>query len=252
MKKQDAINQNIYDNSEFFNEYITLRESDINLNDLLEQPTMKNLLPSVTGKTVLDLGCGYGKNCFEFIKNGATKVVGIDISQKMLDIARKEYSHKNITYKNTSMTDIKKLNQKFDLIYSSLAFHYVEDFETFCKDMFDCLNYGGCLLFSQEHPLNTATFDGKGGFNKDENGNRVSYTFSNYNQPGKREITWYVDGVIKYHRPFSVLINSITKAGFVIDTLIEPSPNEEAIKKLPKITKEFIKPSFIIIKAYKK
>lgn len=252
MKELDAIKQNIYDNSSFFDEYISLRESDENLNDLLEQPVMHSLTPDVKGKSVLDLGCGYGKNCYEFVKNGATNVVGIDISQKMLEIAQKEFAHENITYKQMSMTDIDKLNQKFDLIYSSLAFHYIEDLEGLAKIMFNCLNNNGYLLFSQEHPLNTATLDGKGGYNKDENGNRVSYTFSNYNQPGKREITWYVDGVIKYHRPFSKLINALVDAGFNIEKIIEPQPSKEAIEKLPKIVKEFIKPSFIVIKASKK
>lgn len=252
MKELDAIEQNIYDNTSFFDEYITLRESDENLNDLLEQPAMQKLLPNVKGKSVLDLGCGYGKNCLEFVKNGASKVVGIDISQKMLEIAENEFANENITYKQMSMTDIDKLNQHFDFMYSSLAFHYIEDYDAFCKLMYDNLNNGGCLLFSQEHPLNTSTFDGKGGYNKDENGNRVSYTFSNYNQPGKREITWYVDGVIKYHRTFSNLINGLVNAGFVIEQIVEPAPTEETIKKLPKIVKEFIKPSFIIIKASKK
>jgi hypothetical protein len=72
-----------------------------------------------------------------------------------------------------SMTDILKLNKKFDFIYSSLAFHYIKDFESFAEIMYEVLNAGGYLLFSQEHPIITATVDGKGHFNKDENGNRI-------------------------------------------------------------------------------
>jgi len=150
-----------------------------------------------------------------------------------------------------SMTEIQSLNQKFDMIYSSLAFHYVKNFASFAKDIFSLLKNGGYLLFSQEHPIVTATIDGKGHFNRDENGNRVSYTFSNYNQPGKREITWYVNGVIKYHRTLGNIITSLAKAGFVIDTVEEPLPEEWAIKKLPTMTKELIKPNFLIVKARK-
>ena len=250
MNKDNAI-QNIFDNDTFFKGYKTLREREDNYNDLLEQPAMAKHLPELSGKTVLDLGCGYGHNCLEFIKKGAIKVVGIDISQKMLEVAKSESADNNIEYINMSMTDITSLNNKFDVIYSSLAFHYVENFDTFAKDMFSILNEGGCLLFSQEHPIVTATFDGKGHFNKDYNGNRVSYTFSNYNQPGKREITWYVDGVIKYHRTLGNIITALAKAGFIIDTVEEPLPEEWAIKKLPTITKEFIKPNFLIVKANK-
>ena len=106
-------------------------------------------------------------------------------------------------------------------------------------------------MFSQEHPIVTATFDGKGHFNRDENGNKVSYTFSNYNQPGKRKITWFVDGVIKYHRTLGNIITSLANAGFVIETVDEPLPEEWAIEKLPTITKEWIKPNFLIVKTRK-
>lgn len=47
-------NQNIYDNDTFFKGYKTLRESENNYNDLLEQPAMAKLLPDLTDKTVLD------------------------------------------------------------------------------------------------------------------------------------------------------------------------------------------------------
>ena len=132
-----------------------------------------------------------------------------------------ELAFKNIEYINMSMTDIAKLDDSFDFIYSSLAFHYIKDFDAFAKEMYSVLNVGGQLLFSQEHPIITATIDGNGHFNKNLKGKRVSYTFSNYNEPGERKVHWYVDGVIKYHRTFSNIINALTKAGFVIEQMIE-------------------------------
>lgn len=244
-------NQNIFDNEIFFNGYKALRDNEINYNDLLEQPAMARLLPELNGKSVLDLGCGYGHNCVDFVNHGARRVVGIDISEKMLSVAKSESASPEIEYLNMSMTDISSLNEKFDLIYSSLAFHYVEDFEAFARDMFSILNEGGRLLFSQEHPIITATVDGEGHFNKDENGNRVSYTFSNYNEPGERMVHWYVDGVVKYHRTFSGIINALSKAGFIIEEICEPLPEPWAVQKLPTIVKEYIKPCFLIVKAKK-
>ena len=243
--------QNIFDNDIFFEGYKTLRAGETNYNDLLEQPAMAKMLPDLTEKTVLDLGCGYGHNCIDFVRRGANRVVGIDISEKMLEVAKRESAHEKIEYINMSMTDISKLGKKFDFIYSSLAFHYVEDFDTFAKDMYSILNAGGQLLFSQEHPIITATLDGAGHFNKNENGEKVSYTFSNYNQPGKRKVHWYVDGVIKYHRTFSNVINSLAKAGFIIGEVCEPVPEDWAVEKLPTIVKEYIKPNFLIVKANK-
>ena len=47
------------------------------------------MLPALDGKKILDLVCGYGENCISFSKMGASKVVGIDISEKMLNAAKK-------------------------------------------------------------------------------------------------------------------------------------------------------------------
>lgn len=244
-------NQNIYDNETFFEGYKTLRAAETNYNDLLEKPAMAKMLPDLTEKSVLDLGCGYGHNCIDFVHRGAKRVVGVDISEKMLEVAKSESANEKIEYVNMSMTDIAKLGESFDFIYSSLAFHYIKDFDAFAKEMYSVLNVGGQLLFSQEHPIITATIDGNGHFNKNLKGKRVSYTFSNYNEPGERKVHWYVDGVIKYHRTFSNVINALAKAGFVIEENCEPVPEEWAIKKLPTAVKEYIKPNFLIVKARK-
>lgn len=244
-------NQNIYDNQEFFDGYFALRDRDDCYNDLLEQPAMADMLPDLAGKVVLDLGCGYGHNCMDFIRRGAKRVVGIDISTKMLEVAKRESVHPKIEYINMSMTDISSLSEKFDLVYSSLAFHYIENFTRLINDIYGLLNIEGRLLYSQEHPIITATIDGKGHFNRDENGNRVSYTFSNYNQSGKRVIHWMVDGVVKYHRPMGEILTTIAKTGFLIEEVNEPTPKYRAVEKLPSITKEFLKPNFLLIRAQK-
>ena len=151
-----------------------------------------------------------------------------------------------------SMSELDKLSMKFDIVYSSLAFHYVPDFQKLANDIYNLLNEGGYLLFSQEHPIVTATFGGKQHYNKDGNGNYTSFTFSNYNQPGERDTFWYVDGVKKYHRTFSNIISALCRTGFFIDTVCEPLPIENATDFIPNISeKEFIKPTFLIVKARK-
>lgn len=87
-----------------------------------------------------------------------------------------------------------------------MAFHYIEDFAAFAKTLFDALNPGGTLLFAQEHPVITATADGKGHFNKSDAGEKLSYTFADYGVPGKRVTSWFVDGVVKYHRRISDIL----------------------------------------------
>lgn len=82
--------QNIFDDQTFFTEYQKLRDNRANYNNLIEQPAMKKLMPDTAGKSVLDLGCGCGHNCVDFVRNGVESVLGIDISEKMLAVANKD------------------------------------------------------------------------------------------------------------------------------------------------------------------
>lgn len=44
----------------------------------------------VTGKKVLDIGCGSGVYSVDFARRGAARVVGVDFSENMLKLARRE------------------------------------------------------------------------------------------------------------------------------------------------------------------
>lgn len=237
--------RNIFDNSTFFSEYMKLR-SEKNYNDLLEQPEMAKLLPPLSGKAVLDAGCGYGANCRSFSECGAERVIGIDISKKMLEKARRENSLGNIEYLEKDMADISDLEGPFDLVYSSLAFHYVKDFEKLIQDIHGLLAPRGVLLFSQEHPVVTATKDYRGHF--DDFGH---YVFGDYQAEGKRYGTWFVKDVESYHRTAATILTTIAKNGFRITDVIEPVPSSMALRERPDLEKDFIRPTFLIVKAFK-
>jgi SAM-dependent methyltransferase len=242
---------NFYDNEIFFEGYKEIRENQNNYNDLLEQPAMHDFLPVLTEKTVLDLGCGYGRNSLEFIKLGAKSVLAIDISFKMLEVANNRSFDEKITYRQLDMADIGTINQKFDFVYSSLAFHYIEDFDKLVTNIASLLNTNGILLFSQEHPIMTATIDGQFCWNKNQNGEEVSFTFSNYNQPGIRKSHWFIDDVITYHRTTGEIVTTLANKFFFIEALYETAPKQFALEKFPPIKKELLKPNFLIIRAKK-
>ena len=78
------MNNNIYDNEEFFKGYQDLRKKSDSANELIEIPQLFDLIGNVKGKTILDLGCGIGGHDRKLIELGAKSVMGIDISNKMI------------------------------------------------------------------------------------------------------------------------------------------------------------------------
>ena len=249
MRKGDKIKpQNIYDNPIFFEGYSRLRENPENVVLLVEKPALFSLIPDLTGKTILDLGCGYGENCAEYKRLGAAKVTGVDISEKMLAVATAETS--GIEYLRIDMNDLSKIRRTFDCVFSSLAVHYIVDFNKFCNQVAALLNDGGYFLFSQEHPCKTAPLKGVS-WTKDDHGNTIHYNLSDYALIGEREQKWIVDGVIKYHRTFSEIVNALVSNGFAIKKMIEPVPDETTLIRFPNYAELLHRPNILLIKSIK-
>ena len=245
--------QNIFDNEVFFKGYKEIRSRKDNANILFEIPVFFSLLPDLSGKDILDLGCGYGEHCKAFVEKGASKVIGIDISFKMLEVANKENSDPAIEYINMPMEDIEELDMEFDVVVSSLAFHYIEDYRELVRKIHNKMRPGGLFVFSQEHPLNTTygNCDFKR-WTKDEYGNKQYVNFANYGVEGVREPEWFINGIKKYHRTFSTVINTLIEEGFDIEKIVEPMPDYEFLQKHPEYYDLFHKPDFLIIRALKR
>ncbi len=243
--------QNIYDNETFFEGYKKIRDNKINANTLFEIPALFSLLPDLNNKKIIDLGCGFGEHCMQYVHDGAAKVVGIDISEKMLEVAKRENSNPGITYMNMPMENISQISETFDVAISSLALHYIEDFDTLARDVYEILNEDGVFIFSQENPINTCFSNGER-WTRDEKGHKLYANLANYGLEGERESTWFVDGVKKYHRTFSTIVNTLVKAGFTIEEMIEPVPTQQLLEKYPEYSDLYHKPDFLLVKARKR
>lgn len=101
------------------------------------------------------------------------------------------------------------------------------------------------------HPLTTAP-PAEASWTRDENKNVLHYNLMGYMRSGQRSTTWFVDNVIKYHRPFSEIVNALIDNGFIIEKMIETVPTEETIKRLPYYAKDWDKPNFLLMKAHKR
>ena len=246
--------QNIYDIKSFSDAYDKMRYENkgMNANDLVEIPNFRKLIPDVKGKRILDLGCGYGENDKYCIGLGAKEILGIDISKHMIKIAKENNNDENIKYKVMAMENINEIEEKFDIVISSLAFHYVKDYEKLINDIYNLLNDDGILIFSIDHPLRISS--------KFETWMKKNYTkingkwfllVSDYNREGIREKEWNGVMVKRYHRNFSSLINGLVNSGFKIDKILEPIPDEKAIKIIPKYINQYDRPYFLFVRAKK-
>ena len=243
--------QNIYDNETFYKEYRDMREKGLNANELVEIPNIKEMLPDLKGKRILDLGCGNGGMSKYFVNKGAESVLAIDLSVNMINEAKEKNSDEKITYVVLGMEDIEKIEGKFDMVFSSLAFHYVKDYDKLVSDIYNLLDENGILLYSQEHPIATAPKfhkEMKSSLFIDE---KRYYVVSDYNDNGERKLFWNVDGVIKYHRNFSYIINTLIKNNYKLLEVKESTASKEAIKLNKKYENQMDRPYFMYIKAGK-
>ncbi|MFB5089411.1 class I SAM-dependent methyltransferase [Psychrobacillus sp. PGGUH221] len=241
--------QNKYDDVNFFSAYEKMPRSVKGLEGAGEWHVLKELLPELRNKSVLDLGCGFGWHCRYAREQQARSVIGVDISEKMLQKAREMTNDSLITYIKMSIEDINFSDSQFDVVISSLAFHYIKSFEAICKKVYDCLKPGGSFVFSVEHPIFTSRNEQDWYY--DDKGNRLHWAVDNYQSEGLRETTFLTENVIKYHHTFSTYINDIINAGFIVRTVKEPIPSEEMLKSIPEMKDELRRPMFLLVSAEK-
>lgn len=239
---------NIYDNEKFFDEYSKMNRSKYGLNGAGEWEQLKKILPNLKNKTMLDLGSGYGWHSFYAAENGANSVLGIDSSDKMLAIAKQKNKFNNVEFKKIDINNLNSMNAKFDLVFSSLALHYVEDFEKVVANVQILLNPNGEFIFSVEHPIFTS--EGTEQWTLNEDGSIKNFPVDRYFDESVRETNFWETPVIKYHRTLETYIETLIKNGFIIQHLVEPTPPDSMLD-IPGMKDEFRRPMMMILSARK-
>ena len=243
--------QNIYDDEAFFRGYADLRAQPGNLNDLVEQPALRALLPPLAGATVLDMGCGAGGLAAYCAGQGAARVVAADISERMLALARETNAHPNIEYRQAAIEDLAFPPASLDVVVSSFAVHYVQDYAALAAHVARWLKPGGVFSFSTEHPMIMARKAGEQNWVRDDAGRKLYWPVDHYGDEGERQFHWIVDGVAKYHRTMATLVNGLTAAGLAVTRLVEPVASEEALRREPGLATLARCPNCLIVQSVK-
>lgn len=242
--------QNIYDNDAFFAGYSRLPRSVEGLDGAAEWPILKDMLPAMSGLRIVDLGCGFGWFCRWAHESGAATILGLDVSENMLARARETTSaealENSIVYRRADLERLELPAGAFDLVYSSLALHYVENLSALLDKAHRALVPGGRLVFSVEHPIYTAP--SRPGWTKDRDGNRI-WPLDRYLDEGARSTDWLAKGVIKQHRGIGTYLDILLKCGFTLSRLVEWGPTAAQIAEHPEWAAELDRPPFLLVSA---
>lgn len=240
---------NEYDNERFFEEYAKMPRSRDGLSAAGEWHQLKPLFPLLAGKTVLDLGCGYGWHCRFAAEQGAVKVLGLDLSRKMIEEANRRNAEKRIEYRVCGIEEYEYPENKWDCVVSNLALHYIADIEKIFQKVYRTLKPGGNFLFNIEHPVFTA------GVGQDwvytAEGKPQYWPIDNYFIPGERSTHFLGCEVVKQHHTLTQIMMGLLDNGFELEAVKEAEPPEEMMH-IPGMKDELRRPMMLLVKAKKR
>jgi SAM-dependent methyltransferase len=238
--------QNVYDDAEFFAAYSSLPRSSLGLDAAPEWPHLRRMVGDPAGRTVVDLGCGFGWFCRWAASHGASSVLGVDLSQRMLERARADTSEPSIVYQRADLEELELPTAAFDLAYSSLTLHYLTDLPRLTHTVAASLVDGGRFVCSVEHPVYTAPrnpmfIDGPDGL--------TTWPLDGYFREGPRTTEWLAPGVVKQHRTIGAYVAAFADAGFVVTDLVEWGPSDDDLVAHPEWRREVERPAFLLLAA---
>jgi len=148
MKIQDA-----------YNEWSDSYDSDINLTRDLDSKLTRELLADLGLDSILELGCGTGKNT-SFLAQLGGRVEAVDFSQGMIQKAREKVRAGNVTFSTMDITQTWNFaDETFDLITCNLVLEHIKDLSPVFSEASRCLKSGGQFLINELHPFRQ--YDGR-------------------------------------------------------------------------------------------
>lgn len=218
MQSADRNQANDYDS---FAEMFSAENENSLVNAYYERPAMLALAGDVTGRRILDAGCGSGPLAAVLRDRGAV-VTGIDASAGMLALARRRLGD-DVALHVVDLCDPLPFDDGvFDDVVASLVLHYLEDWGPTLAEFRRVLRPGGRLIASVSHPFAAyAHRDPRPDYHA-----TTSYTFD-----------WTLNGqsvpMEFWRRPLHAMTDAFTTAGFRLSVISEPQPDPAARELFP-------------------
>jgi SAM-dependent methyltransferase len=171
------------------------------------------LIGPVAGKRVLDLGCGAGPAAINFAKQGAV-VIAVDGSRAKLEVARAraDAEETKVEFREGDLADLAFLRaDSVDVVFSGGAIGEVEDLSRVFRQVQRVLRPHAAFVFSYDHPF--ALGVGPDGVVR-----------HSYFDPGPVTVDRDGEQVQLFTRSISEIFTELGRAGFRVDTIVEPRP----------------------------
>ncbi|SDD17305.1 Methyltransferase domain-containing protein [Paenibacillus sp. UNCCL117] len=209
------------------------------------------LFGDVSGKKMLEIGCGNGQSLQYQGERKASELWGIDISEKQLERAAQHLTSCGLSA-NLICSPMEEEcgipEDYFDFVYSIYAIGWTTDLEGTFRRIASYLKKDGVFIFSWSHPIHKCVVA--------ENNllvfNKCYFDESWYSVP----LDLAGEGVLTLSdRKLSTYVNALAKAGFVIEQMIE-QPDDEIMQSWNDNSGSFAKkakmlPLTFVIKARK-
>jgi len=207
-------------------DYERARNREDSLDRLVEWPAQRDLLGDVTGRSVLDVGCGNGGKLAELVGDGATASVGVDVSGNFLsapppglELIRGDLNELD------SMPGL--AGRTFDRILFLQSFGYAKDPVRTLQTARAMLADNGFILLSKTQPIRYAV--------ERAEQNETSLGEEYFSTARFSYLSGWNDQITLTKRPYTIsdLINVFSAAGLWIETAIEPQLSEDARRRYP-------------------
>jgi SAM-dependent methyltransferase len=180
--------------------------------DAPTEPELR-LLGDLHGKRVLDLGCGSGSAAIAFAQHGAI-VIALDHGDARLGLARAraEQAEVKVEWRTGDLADLAFLRaESIDVAYSSSAVAEVDDAARLCRQVQRVLKPNAPFVFSYIHPMSLCV----------DAGGTVARS---YFDPGPVDLELDGEPVRVHVRDVGEVFTELGRAGFRVDTILEPRP----------------------------
>lgn len=136
-----------------YNDWSASYDSDENLTRDLDRNVLREALANLQFKSILEIGCGTGKNTV-FLSQIGEQVHALDFSEGMIANARKKVTAGNVKFAMADLTEKWPCeNKAYDLIVCNLVLEHIEDLSFIFSEAFRVLKAKGRFLINELHPF---------------------------------------------------------------------------------------------------